>query len=150
MALAAAYIAGLNKESVDRKMFTNYKHKDKKVPVKKELTEEQRVKMGLLGKSKKFSIERFVAILDYFVMLKAEDTHEAKLVGHSMDYLATLNSLADQGLLKKSITKKSDSTLDDLSSVAFKCNFDSKFIADVAKKVNFRLEDYICQEQHEE
>ena len=49
-----------------------------------------------------------------------------------MDYLATINSLAGEGLLKKSIIKKSDSTLDDLSSIAFKCNFDENFITDVA------------------
>jgi hypothetical protein len=71
----------------------------------------------LLGKSKRFNIDRYLAILDYFVHLTAGDTSEAKLIGHSLDYLATLNSLAEEGLLKKSITKKSDSTLDDLAAV---------------------------------
>jgi hypothetical protein len=86
----------------------------------------------MVGKSKKFNVDRYLAILDFFVMLTAEETDEAKYTGHSLDYLATLNSLAEEGLLKKSITKKSDSNLDDLSAVAFKCNFDQNFISDVS------------------
>lgn len=78
----------------------------------------------MVGKSKKFNVDRYLAILDYLVLLTAEETDESQYVGHSLDYLATLNSLAEEGLLKKSITKKSDSNLDDLSAVAFKCNFD--------------------------
>jgi Origin recognition complex (ORC) subunit 5 C-terminus len=91
----------------------------------------------LLGKSKKFNIDRYFAILDFFVNIVAIDTFEQKSHGHSLDFLATINSLAEEGLLKKSITKKSDSTLDDLSAIAFKCNFDSNFINEVAKKINF-------------
>mgnify|MGYP006970029574 CR=1 FL=1 len=56
-----------------------------------------------------------------------------------MDYLATLNSLAEEGLLKKTIAKKSDSTLDDLSAVAFKCNYDQNFIDEVALKISFPI-----------
>lgn len=66
--------------------------------------------------------------MDFLIIITANETNEAKNFGHSLDYLATINSLADEGLLKKSITKKSDSTLDDLSAVAFKCNFDQNFI----------------------
>jgi hypothetical protein len=62
--------------------------------------------------------------MDYLVLIAAGETHESNNYGHSLDYLATINSLAEEGLLKKSITKRSDSTLDDLSAIAFKCNFD--------------------------
>lgn len=62
--------------------------------------------------------------MDYLVLIAAGETNESKNYGHSLDYLATINSLAEEGLLKKSITKRSDSTLDDLSAIAFKCNFD--------------------------
>jgi hypothetical protein len=54
-----------------------------------------------------------------------------------------LNSLAEEGLLKKSIAKKSDSTLDDLSAIAFKCNFDQNFIDEVSNKVNFPINEYL-------
>jgi len=67
-----------------------------------------------------------------------------------LDYLATLNSLAEEGLLKKTIAKKSDSTLDDLSAVAFKCNYDQNFIDEVALKVNFPIQDYLIIEGREE
>jgi len=60
-----------------------------------------------------------------------------------LDYLATINSLADEGLLRKTIIKKSDSTLDDLASIAFKCNFDQNFISDVSVKINFPLKEYL-------
>ena len=97
----------------------------------------------MLGKSKKFNIDRYFAILDYILWMTASETQEAKSYSHSLDYLATVNSLADEGLLKKSIIKKSDSTLDDLSAIAFKCNFDQNFISDVALKINFPLKEYL-------
>jgi len=48
--------------------------------------------------------------------------------------------------LKKSLIKKSDSTLDDLSSIAFKCNFDKTFVEDVAQKINFPIKEYLIEE----
>ena len=150
MALIAGYIAGLNKESMDCKIFGNDRSKARTQQATREVTQNQLKKQALLGKSKKFNIDRYVAILDFLLLVAAGDTQESRLWGHSIEYLATLNSLADEGLLKKSITKKSDSTLDDLSAVAFKCNFDQNFINEVAEKVNFPIEEYLVLDSKEE
>ncbi len=129
MALIAGYIAGMNKESMDCKLFEKDRSRIRNTKQK----EIQATKKGFqLGKSKKFNIDRYFAILDFILFLVASETQEVKNYSHSLDYLATINSLAGEGLLKKSIIKKSDSTLDDLSSIAFKCNFDENFITDVA------------------
>jgi len=89
----------------------------------------------LIGKSKKFNVDRYFAILDFFINITAGDTAESQMLGHSLDLLATVNSLAEEGLLKKYIMKRQDSTLDDLTTVSFKCNFDQNFITEVAEKI---------------
>ena len=148
MALIAAYATGSNKESLDCKLFDKDKSK-MRVNKQKEVTNTKQ-KAILTGKTKKFGIDRYFAILDFLLSITAMDSYEVKNYGHTLDYLATINSLAEEGLLKKSITKNSDSTLDDLCSIAFKCNFDQNFILEVAQKVNFPLTDYLLQEVKEE
>jgi len=80
-------------------------------------------------------MERYFAILDFFINITAGDTAESKLRGHSLDLLATVNSLVVEGLMKKYIMRRQDSTLDDLTTVSFKCNFDQIFITEVAEKI---------------
>lgn len=151
MALIAAYIAGMNKESSDIKLFdkSQQKHRQQQQPQKEQFNRKEQRHL-MVGRSKRFSTDRFLAILHYFLLLTAEETKETKLVGHSLDTLATLNSLAEEGLLKKSVAKKSDSNLDDLCAVAFKCNFDENFVKDVAKKVNFNVDEYLILDNKEE
>ena len=74
--------------------------------------------------------------------------------GHSLEYYATINSLASEGLLKKYVMKRSamgDSSAtgaagagEDLTSVSYKCNFDLNFVDDVAKKIGFLLTEYLA------
>lgn len=97
----------------------------------------------LLGKFKRFHIDRYLAILDFFVNLMASETQEAELFGHSIELLAVVNSLADEGLLKRDVMKRSGSNIDDLSSVTLRCNFDQNFIKEVARKICFPLEEFI-------
>ena len=104
---------------------------------------------NMLGKSKRFNLERFTAVLDYLLSIYAEKATENNLYGHTTEFYATLNSLADDGLLKKTFNKKagpdagSTVTNDDITSVFFKCNFDVNFITGVAKKIDFSLEDFM-------
>lgn len=74
MALIAGYIAGLNKEAMDCKIFGNERSKGRTQQVSKEATQNQLKKQALLGKSKKFNIDRYVAILDYLLLIAAGDT----------------------------------------------------------------------------
>ena len=150
LALCAAYITGVNKESSDLKMFD-----------RSNKTSKQGKKMGpsgnhsanMVGKSKRFGLDRFSAVLDYLVSTQAEECKENRIHGHSLEYYATINSLADEGLLKKYVMKQSgmgDASSagaagagDDLTSVAYKCNFDQSFVEEVAGKIGFLLKEYL-------
>lgn len=80
--------------------------------------------------------------------------------GHSLEYYATINSLAGEGLLKKYVMKRSAvgeasssgaaGAGEDLTSVSFKCNFDSNFINEVARKIGFLIEEYADIEKERE
>ena len=100
-------------------------------------------------------------MLDFLLSLYAEDCNENKNHGHSLEYYSTLNSLAEDGLLKKNVIKRSSgpdagsttatgSAEDDLTSVFFKCNFDFNFITDVAKKINFLLDEFLLSSEGKE
>jgi len=104
----------------------------------------------MLGKSKRFNLERFTAVLDYLLSIYAGKASENQLYGHTVEFYATLNSLANDGLLKRSFNKKaigpdagSTGASEDITSVFFKCNFDINFITEVAKKINFMIDDFI-------
>jgi hypothetical protein len=57
--------------------------------------------------------------------------------------------LVEEGVLKKYIVKKGEGS-DDLVNLAYKCNFDSNFIEEVAKKIDFRLNDFLLVNDTEE
>ena len=115
---------------------------------------------NMVGKSKRFSLERYSAVLDYLVSTQAERSQENILHGHSLEYFATINSLAGEGLLKKYVMKRSaagDSNStgaagagEDLTSIAYKCNFDLNFVQDVAEKIGFLLKEYLVDGQNNE
>ena len=114
----------------------------------------------MVGKSKRFSLERFSAVLDYLVSTQAEYAQENQVHGHSLEYFATINSLAGEGLLKKYVMKRSaggDSSAtgaagagEDLTSIAYKCNFDLNFVEDVSQKIGFLLKEYLVDGQNRE
>lgn len=99
----------------------------------------------LLGKTDKFSADRFLAIVDFLISLEAEGCGEQRNLSHSVDYLACLNSLVEEGLLKKTSQKHSESAAssEQLTQVSFKCNYDLTFIEDVAEKIDFKLHEYL-------
>lgn len=107
----------------------------------------------MVGKSKRFSLERYSAILDYLMSTQAEHCQENIIAGHSLEYFATINSLVGEGLLKKYVMKRSavqDSSAtgaagagEDLTCVAYKCNFDRNFVDEVANKIGFLLNEYL-------
>lgn len=65
MVLISAYLAGHNKERMDGKVFSREKQKIKHVKSRVEKNPGQ----CLIGKTKKFGIERLCAIIDYLVSL---------------------------------------------------------------------------------
>ena len=104
-----------------------------------------------MGKTRKFNVERYLAILDFIFAIEAENSTCHTNFSRSCDYLACINSLCEEGLLKRTSMKKGTDgasgsvTSEELTSVGYKCNFDKNFIEEVANKVYFRLEDYLYQ-----
>ena len=156
LALCAAYITGVNKESSDMKLFGNKATSKKGAAVKKQT----QTRDNMAGKSKRFNLERYSAILDYLISTQAEKSQENLIHGHSLEYYATINSLAGEGLLKKYVMKRSavgDQSAtgaagagEDLTSVAYKCNFDRNFIDEVAQKIGFLIKEYLVDGQSQE
>ena len=157
LALCAAYITGMNKESTDMKIFERSNKSKKGGNTGAGANKEGK---SMVGKSKRFTLERYAAVLDYLISTQAEEAQENKMYGHSLEYYATINSLAGEGLLKKYVMKRSlvgeasssgaAGAGEDLTSVSFKCNFDSNFINEVARKIGFELKEYADVENERE
>ena len=146
MALIAGYICGINKESTDLRIFEKtMQHKLRNTKGSSKKTTEKD-KAYLLGKSKRFTLERYSAVLDYLMSIQAENCYENKHVdGHSLEYFSTINSLAEEGLLKKYVVKRNtveDGSAtgaagagEDLTCVSYKCNFDYIWVKEVSEKI---------------
>ena len=83
------------------------------------------------------------------------------MAGHSLEYFSTINSLAEEGLLKKYVVKRNQGTGDsgaagaagageDLTCVSYKCNFDHNWIKEVSDKIVFQLEEYLVANEVKE
>ena len=66
------------------------------------------ITMNMSGKTKKFGMERLCAIIDYLLNLYAQGCQENLDLNRSIDYCACINQMVDEGLLKKSTTKKGE------------------------------------------
>ncbi len=106
----------------------------------------------LMGKTKKFTSERLFSILDFIYAIEAENSTCHTNHSRSCDYMACVNSLCEEGLLKRTTMKKGGAdgssmgvTSEDLTSVGYKCNFDRNYIEEVAKKIDFKLDDYLFE-----
>lgn len=153
MILVAAYIAGVNKESTDLKMF------DPKVRTKKQQNRQAKHKAisNMKGKTKKFSLERLTAVLDYLLRLEIVDSNEymADSCGHSLDYYATINTLCADGVLKRQVPKRGveqgeTASREDFTATAYKCNFTESNVVEAAAKFKFNVLEYVNDEDREE
>lgn len=88
----------------------------------------------MLGKTKRFSIDRLLAITQHLASIEIEGATETKLVNHSLDFYACINTLVKESLLGKQVMRTGGLTVeissgsDNLTSVGLKCNFDHNFI----------------------
>lgn len=75
LVLIAAYICGLNKESQDIRMFEARNETKRRAATNKK-KETDKSQPNMLGKSKRFNLERFTAVLDYLMSIYAEKATE--------------------------------------------------------------------------
>lgn len=83
-----------------------------------------------VGKTKWFTLDRLLAIIDYFINQYAPKSFENQYLNHSTSIYAKINTLAKDKLLKKSYSKN-----DDPSSTVFRVNFDEAFTLEVSKNL---------------
>ena len=79
---------------------------------------------------------------------------------HSLDYYTNINSLSSEGLLKKYVVKRvggDGSSIvggagagEDLTCVSYKCTFDYNFAKEVAKKIDFGLNEWLMNKENNE
>ena len=74
LALIAAYLAGSNKETLDLKLFTRNQTKVKKQRTLGTDSKSQAQGELLIGKTKKFTSERLLSILDFIFAIEAENS----------------------------------------------------------------------------
>mmetsp|Transcript_22492 Transcript_22492/g.30105 ORF Transcript_22492/g.30105 Transcript_22492/m.30105 type:complete len:87 (+) Transcript_22492:1599-1859(+) len=73
LALCAAYITGMNKESTDMKIFDRSNKAKNKNSGGNAGNGGNKDSKQITGKSKRFTLERFSAVLDYLISTQAED-----------------------------------------------------------------------------
>ena len=55
----------------------------------------------MMGKTRRFSIDRLSAILDYITSLEIDGCYENGKINHTMEFYSCINSIVDEGLLIK-------------------------------------------------
>lgn len=105
----------------------------------------------LVGKTKRFVVDRLNAIVDYFISLEIEGADECQRLNHTAEFHACINSLVKEDLFQKLTMRTAGSTIatstggDDLVHIGYKCNFDQNFVYEVAEKINFPINEYLHQ-----
>jgi hypothetical protein len=143
--LVAAFVAGFNRDIMDQRFFLKSVLGKMRRTTKAD-PKSQVAGQNLMGKTKKFPIERFFGIADFLLSILASDSTEQKNISRSLDFQAAVNSLVEEGFLRRTANKKSDGVAvssEDLTQIFLKCNYDRNFIEEVAKKIDFKIEEYL-------
>lgn len=85
--LIAAFIAGTNKEQTDIKLFEIDQSKFRL----KRGAATQKHAGNLVGKTRRFNIDRLLAIADYLSSLEIDGSTEISYTNHSQEYLSCIN-----------------------------------------------------------
>lgn len=99
--LIAAYIAGSNKESTDARLFEMEKRGRRGGTQNMTNAPPKEGGQFLLGKTKRFSLDRLLAIAQHLASLEIEGAAECQMINHSLDFYACINTLVNEDLLKK-------------------------------------------------
>jgi len=107
--------------------------------------------VNLLGKTKRFGIDRLAAIVDYLTSLEIEGANECRKLNHTAEFYACINTLVDEDLLIRHSLRTAGGSGgaggDELVSMGFKCNFDHNFVLEIADKINFQLREYLFENE---
>lgn len=149
MILISAFIAGSNKETTDLRLFEVDRSKYRKQTGN---ANKQKAQQYMMGKTRRFSLDRVSAILDYLTSLEIEGCEEVNKINHTAEFYSCINSLVGEGLLKKQVARSAGSGnigSDDLINIGFKCNFDINFVQEISTKINFHLKEYMFNDLEE-
>ena len=154
--MISGYLAGSNKESGDVKMFEIDKSRHKRAQAHGQKALDEKTGTHLVGKTKRFVIDRLAAIVDYLISLEIEGADECQRLNHTAEFHACINSLVKEDFLKKLTMRTAGSTSatctggDDLIHIGYKCNFDQNFVFEIAEKINFPINEYLHRTEDED
>eukprot|EP00355_Strombidium_rassoulzadegani_P000262 CAMPEP_0168609292 /NCGR_PEP_ID=MMETSP0449_2-20121227/1119_1 /TAXON_ID=1082188 /ORGANISM="Strombidium rassoulzadegani, Strain ras09" /LENGTH=206 /DNA_ID=CAMNT_0008649407 /DNA_START=18 /DNA_END=634 /DNA_ORIENTATION=+ len=135
--LISAYIAGSNKESTDTKLFEMDRTRMRMRAGGNANAGGVKNGVHLVGKTKRFGIDRMIAIADFLTSLEIDGAAEVKRINHSAEFFACVNTLVKEGLLKKQTMRVGGTSIqtstqsDDLLNIGLKCNYDLGFVEQV-------------------
>jgi hypothetical protein len=130
MILLSGYLAANNKEASDIDNFAFWrKAKKKGHRIANKGEEKHQIYHMELGKTKKFSIERLLSILQYFIANFCNEWEEEKLYHHSINVYSKINSFVTENLFKRSQGRNEDP-----STISLKINYDHIFIEEVMRQ----------------
>jgi len=140
MILLSAFLAAHNKESNDEISFSCTRRGKTKKKKGKQTTSDNVITHMDLGKTKKFSMERMLTILQYFIANFCEKSEEAHLCHHSINVYSKINTFVSENLFKRSQGRNEDP-----SAVSLKINYDRTMVDDVLSKQfqNINLADFL-------
>ena len=118
--IISAYIASRNPETSDHEKFGSLNDPNQKR--KRMNAGGSNTARNKIGKTKRFTMDRLLAIVDFFLNLKAGYSFETQNLNHSSSVYAKINTLAWDKILKWSQGKN-----DDPASTVFWVNFDEAF-----------------------
>ena len=145
MILVSGFLAAHNKESNDDNQFscTKKSGKGKSRKIKKDnstLTGGiHRISHTELGKTKKFSMERMLSILQFFISHYCQGSEEFKLHHHSINVYSKINTFVSENLFKRSQGRNEDP-----SAISLKINYDKHMVEEVLTQFPYiRLEEFL-------
>lgn len=137
--LLSAYLAAHNKESGDEINFSTKKVAKSKKRGKKNDEITTKINFTELGKTKKFSMERMLTILQYFIAFFCQGSEEAKLLHHSINVYSKINTFVSENLFKRSQGRNEDP-----SAISLKINYDRHMVEEVMQQFpNIEIADYL-------
>lgn len=139
MILLSAFLAAHNKESNDEAQFSCTRVVKNKKNKRRNNEDMHLISHIELGKTKKFSMERMLTILQFFIAHHCEGSEEANLYHHSINVYSKINTFVSENLFKRSQGRNEDP-----SAVSLKINYDKHMVEEVLEQFpHIKLEEYL-------
>ncbi len=128
--LVSCYFGNRNPEKTDKKIFKDYKRRNK--TTKRTAKKDDDIKLKPL----KFS--RFLALVQSIMSISIEDSRETQMFHHSMEFYAEINSLVEMGYITRIQPHNNI-----LNKIKYVCNLDAERIKSLCTASHIRFQDFL-------